>query len=298
MSALWPARRDELSLRPPPPRSLPPGSPFWAPTTASIVGQVGLGGRGTDHINFYSSLDSDCRIVAICDVNQAARERAVALVKKLQGHHAQRIRRHARDVRVQGRRRRLHHHAESLARAGGHLGLPGGQGCLRRKAGLPQHLRRRSQMVAAARKYKRMVQVGSQSRSIAHKMKAIELLQRGRDRAGLSRARALLPAALLHRPHAGRAGARRPGLGPLPRARRRCSRTARTNSPTTGTGSGTPATATSATRACMKWISACGAWAAAAGPSRSRPAAASSSGRTTRRRPTRSRPPSTSAMRR
>ena len=35
------------------------------------------------------------------------------------------------------------------------------------------------QMVATARKYKRMVQVGSQSRSIAHKMRAIELLREG-----------------------------------------------------------------------------------------------------------------------
>ena len=59
------------------------------------------------------------------------------------------------------------------------------------------------QMVAAARKYNRMVQVGSQSRSIPHKMKAIDLLQAGRDRAGLSCARALLPAPLFHRPHAG-----------------------------------------------------------------------------------------------
>src|SRR5438105_15875745 len=35
------------------------------------------------------------------------------------------------------------------------------------------------QMVAAARKYKRMVQVGSQSRSLPHKMRAIELLGQG-----------------------------------------------------------------------------------------------------------------------
>ena len=35
------------------------------------------------------------------------------------------------------------------------------------------------QMVAAARKYNRMVQVGSQSRSIAHKMRAIQLLHDG-----------------------------------------------------------------------------------------------------------------------
>src|SRR5258708_18620218 len=49
------------------------------------VGQVGVGSRGRDHINYYSSLDSDCRIVAIADVNQSARERAVALVRKLKG---------------------------------------------------------------------------------------------------------------------------------------------------------------------------------------------------------------------
>ena len=29
------------------------------------VGQVGLGGRGTNHIQFYSSLDSDCQIVGL-----------------------------------------------------------------------------------------------------------------------------------------------------------------------------------------------------------------------------------------
>src|SRR5213596_1244627 len=49
------------------------------------LGQVGVGSRGRDHINFYSSLNSECRIVAIADVNQAARERAVALVRSLKG---------------------------------------------------------------------------------------------------------------------------------------------------------------------------------------------------------------------
>ena len=50
------------------------------------VGIVGLGGRGTDHINFYSRLDTDARIAGLCDVNQAARERAVALVDKLKNY--------------------------------------------------------------------------------------------------------------------------------------------------------------------------------------------------------------------
>src|ERR1700674_1962161 len=49
------------------------------------LGQVGLGGRGTDHIKFYTSLDSDCRFAAVCDVNPAARERAIGTIQKAKG---------------------------------------------------------------------------------------------------------------------------------------------------------------------------------------------------------------------
>src|SRR5260370_7813988 len=41
------------------------------------LGQVGLGGRGNDHIGFYTSLDSDCRYAAVGDVNQAPPEPAL-----------------------------------------------------------------------------------------------------------------------------------------------------------------------------------------------------------------------------
>ena len=44
---------------------------------------VGLGGRGSGHVNYYSTLNSECRLAAICDVNQAARERGTAQVRKL-----------------------------------------------------------------------------------------------------------------------------------------------------------------------------------------------------------------------
>src|SRR5579884_3396632 len=52
------------------------------------VGILGLGGRGTDHIQYYSKLSSDCRVAAICDVNQAAREKAQALVRRLNNYDA------------------------------------------------------------------------------------------------------------------------------------------------------------------------------------------------------------------
>src|SRR5579871_6446652 len=50
------------------------------------LGIVGLGGRGNDHIGFYSTLDQDCRMAAICDVNQAARERASARILKAKNY--------------------------------------------------------------------------------------------------------------------------------------------------------------------------------------------------------------------
>src|ERR1035438_865092 len=45
------------------------------------IGIVGLGGRGSDHQRAYSTIP-EARITALCDVNQAARERAQARVTK------------------------------------------------------------------------------------------------------------------------------------------------------------------------------------------------------------------------
>src|SRR4029077_10197603 len=41
------------------------------------VGLIGIGGRGTAHLNSYTKI-SECQVAALCDVNQAARERAQA----------------------------------------------------------------------------------------------------------------------------------------------------------------------------------------------------------------------------
>src|SRR5947209_12028205 len=39
------------------------------------VGLIGIGGRGTAHLNSYVKIP-ECQVSALCDVNQAARERA------------------------------------------------------------------------------------------------------------------------------------------------------------------------------------------------------------------------------
>jgi hypothetical protein len=39
------------------------------------VGLIGIGGRGTAHLNSYAAIE-ESQILGLCDVNQAARERA------------------------------------------------------------------------------------------------------------------------------------------------------------------------------------------------------------------------------
>ena len=111
-------------------------------------------------------------------------------------------------------------------------------------------------MVAAARKYGRMVQVGSQSRSIAHKIKAVRMLQDGViGKVYMALGDSALSGA---NPSATHLNApvppgvdwnkfRRPGPNGC--------RLARTVFFTTGTGSGTQATAISEIKVFTRWIS-------------------------------------------
>ena len=142
------------------------------------VGQVGVGSRGRDHINFYSSLNSDCRIVAIADVNQAARERAVALVRSLKGpdpkeYDDMRAMFDSKDVDAVSVATPNHWHALAAIWA-----CQAGKDVYVEKPA-SHNVYESHQMVAAARKYNRMVQVGSQSRSITHKIRAMQLLRDG-----------------------------------------------------------------------------------------------------------------------
>src|SRR5579885_2609625 len=49
----------------------------WGANDKVNVGIVGLGGRGSSHLNSYAGL-AEAQVVGLCDVNQAARERAQA----------------------------------------------------------------------------------------------------------------------------------------------------------------------------------------------------------------------------
>lgn len=142
------------------------------------LGLVGLGGRGNDHMNFYGKLSTEARIAAVCDVNQAARERAVAKIRKEHGHDPKEY----ADMRTMFESKEID--AVSVATPNHWHALSAIWAC---QAGKDVYVEKPAshnvfeshQMVAAARKYKRMVQVGSQSRSIPHKMKAIQMIREG-----------------------------------------------------------------------------------------------------------------------
>src|SRR5947209_3317900 len=142
------------------------------------VGIVGLGGRGNDHIEYYSKLPGDCRIEAVCDVNQAARERAMAKVKKLSNYDPKEfvdMRKLFDSKDIDAVSLPLPNHWHALATI---WACQAGKDVYVEKPAT-HNLFEAQQVVKAARKYKRMVQVGSQSRSLAHKIRAIQLLQEG-----------------------------------------------------------------------------------------------------------------------
>ncbi len=142
------------------------------------IGIVGLGGRGTDHIKFYSNLSTDSRIAAVCDVNQAARERAVALVRKLNNYDPKeypemRTLFESKDIDAVSITTPNHWHALATIWA-----CQAGKDVYVEKPAT-HNIYEAGQVVKAARKYNRMVQVGSQSRSMPHKMRAIQLIREG-----------------------------------------------------------------------------------------------------------------------
>ena len=138
---------------------------------------IGTGGRGRGHLGFFSEVPG-ARIAAICDVNQAARERASAMVRKLQDRSPKEY----SDMRKLFEDRDID--AVSVATPNHWHALTTIWACQADKdvyveKPASHNAFEGEQMVKAARKYKRMVQVGSQSRSIGHKRKAMAMLREG-----------------------------------------------------------------------------------------------------------------------
>ena len=141
------------------------------------VAVVGLGGRGRAHTNEWTRTEG-ARVAALCDVNQASLERAQAIVLKANGETPKGyadMRQVFDDKNVDAVSMPLPNHWHALATI---WAVQAGKDVYVEKPAC-HNVWEGWKMVEAARKYNRMVQIGSQSRSTPIKIRAMELLREG-----------------------------------------------------------------------------------------------------------------------
>ena len=141
------------------------------------IGIVGIGGRGNDHIRSYATLPG-VRIAALCDVNQSALETGQAAALKLtseqpKGYDDMRKLFADKDIDAVSIVTPNHWHALSTIWA-----CQAGKDVYCEKPAC-YNIHEGERMIEVARKTGRMVQIGSQSRSLAFKIKAMRLLNEG-----------------------------------------------------------------------------------------------------------------------
>ncbi|MBL8241943.1 MAG: Gfo/Idh/MocA family oxidoreductase [Bryobacterales bacterium] len=141
------------------------------------MGIIGLGGRGNAHLSGYLAIPG-AQIAALCDVNQAARERANARVVKAGQDKAAEISDmrklfDLKDIDAVSMATPNHWHA-----LGAIWAMAAGKDTYCEKPASHNPFESK-QMIAAARKYGRMCQIGSQSRSTPHCIEAMAALKDG-----------------------------------------------------------------------------------------------------------------------
>jgi predicted dehydrogenase len=141
------------------------------------VAVVGFGGRAHDLVPAFGSL-ADCRVAAICDVDQAHAAAGVEFAAQRLGSKPvayQDIRKLLENKEIDAIAVSACNHWHALATV---WGCQAGKDVYVEKPA-SHNIWEGRRMVEAARKYKRIVQVGMQGRSIEHKKRAIELLHQG-----------------------------------------------------------------------------------------------------------------------
>ncbi len=138
---------------------------------------VGLGGRGSAHLNIYSRLD-EVAVVGLCDVNQAARERAQATLTRNSREKAREfedMRETFADPKIEAVSIATPNHWHALSAI---WAMKAGKDVYGEKPAC-YNIYEGLKMIEVARQTKRMMQVGSQHRSTPFKIKAIEALRGG-----------------------------------------------------------------------------------------------------------------------
>jgi predicted dehydrogenase len=150
----------------------------WGANDKANVGIVGLGGRGTNHLDAYSKNVPGARVAGLCDVDQASRERAQARLKTNGGDKAKEfedMRQMFSDPGIDAVSIATPNHWHALASI---WAMKAGKDVYCEKPAC-YNIHEGQQMLKVSRETKRLVQIGSQHRSIPWKMKAIQSLQQG-----------------------------------------------------------------------------------------------------------------------
>lgn len=142
------------------------------------VGIAGLGRRGGIHLTTFLALSGECEVAALCDVNQAALDKAEARVRQANQPRPKRavdMREMFADRGVDAVSLPLPNHWHALAAI---WACQAGKDVYVEKPAC-HNIFEGTKLIKAVRKYKRIVQVGSQGRSSPNRRKAMQLLHEG-----------------------------------------------------------------------------------------------------------------------
>ena len=150
----------------------------WGANDKINVAIIGLGGRGTNHLNAYPRLP-DARVAGLCDIDQAARERAQATLQKIaSGEKAKEfedMREAFADPGIDAVSIATPNHWHALATI---WACQAGKDVYSEKPAC-YNIYEGLRMVQVANETKRMVQIGSQHRSMPFKIRAMQAMQGG-----------------------------------------------------------------------------------------------------------------------
>jgi predicted dehydrogenase len=150
----------------------------WGANDKINVAIVGIGGRGTNHLDAYSKNVPSARVVALCDVNQAAREVAQTRLQKNGGEKAKEFE-NMKDVfadsSVEAVSIATPNHWHALASI---WAMKAGKDVYCEKPAC-YNIHEGLEMLKVSRETKKMLQIGSQHRSIPWKINAMKQLQQG-----------------------------------------------------------------------------------------------------------------------
>lgn len=157
--------------------SLSSGPKAWSANDKIIVGVMGVGGRGTALTDFFAKRP-DVEIAWLCDPDTRRLKAASGVVEAAQGRkprQAQDFRRMLEDRAVDVVINATPDHWHAL---GTILACQAGKDVYVEKP-MAHNVREGRKMIEAARKYRRVVQVGTQTRSAPYARQALEYIQSG-----------------------------------------------------------------------------------------------------------------------